>query len=108
MKKAARILLPGPLSVTCGGRLPAVVAASAPGAVELPPRSPVTAAVAAATTAALAPWTAAVAIGHDPVATGDPLRFLEHGLSREVDTPLAVDLGDLDFDLVAAIDPVLG
>src|SRR5207245_11555699 len=58
---------------------------------------------------------APVSLGHDPIAVGDALRFLQDGLARQVHTSLAVDLGDLDIDLIAdldgildALDPVLG
>src|SRR5438132_12453434 len=58
---------------------------------------------------------APVSLGHDPIAVGDALGFLQDGLARQVHTSLAVDLGDLDIDLIAnldgildALDPVLG
>src|SRR5438552_2334699 len=84
--------------------LPAV-ATPVSGAIEVPTWTPVTPWPVAATS--LAARAAPVPIGHDPVAVGDALGFLKHGLSREVDPPLAIDLGDFDVDLIADIHGVL-
>src|SRR5207245_5225580 len=58
---------------------------------------------------------APVSLGHDPIAVGDALGFLQDGLARQVHTSLPVDLGDLAIYLIAnldgildALDPVLG
>jgi hypothetical protein len=62
--------------------LPVPVVASLTGPVEIATWAPVAAwAVAAATATALAPRAAPITLGHDPVAVGDALGFLEHGLA---------------------------
>src|SRR5439155_2909204 len=78
---------------------------SAAGSIEVPTWAPVTPWPIAATS--LPARAAPIPISHDPVAVGDALGFLKHGLSREVDPPLAIDLGDFDVDLIADIHGVL-
>src|SRR5216684_8599463 len=83
------------------------VAASLTGPVEIATWAAVAARTIAATPAALAARAAPIPLGHDPVAVGDALSFLEHGLAGKVHAALAIDLGDLHVDLVADIDRVL-
>src|SRR5437588_721184 len=88
--------------------LVSVVSTPAAGSIEVPTWAPVTPWPVAATSATALPARAApVPIRHDPVAVGDALGLLKNRLAREVDAALAVDLGDLDVDLIADIDRVL-
>src|SRR5712691_1226641 len=62
------------------------VAAALTGPVEIATRTTVAAgAVAATTAAAFTARAATIALGDDPVAVGNALGFLEHGLARKVD-----------------------
>src|SRR5437667_3236297 len=76
------------------------------GPVELAPGSTVAATPVAAATA-FAARAAPIAISNDPVAAGDAFGFLQDRLARQVDPPLAIDLGHLDVDLIADIHRVL-
>src|SRR5690349_17296328 len=97
-RSGTNLLLAPPLSLP-------PVAASLTGPVEIATGAAVAARTIA--TAALSAWAAPIPVGHDPVAVGNALGLLEHGLAGKVDATLAIDLGHLDVDLVANVDRVL-